>query len=64
VPLKNTTKLAKSILYILNNPKYALKMGLKGREKAEKEFSETLIFERIQKEYKKLIQRKNLLNFN
>ena len=58
VSSKNPEKLAEAMIYLLENPKIAKEMGQAGRKKAEKEFNERLIFDRIKKEYQRLIQEK------
>jgi len=58
VPVDDSVKLAEEIIYFLNNPDVAKQMGGNGRKKAEKEFDERLVFDRIKKEYKKLIDKK------
>ncbi|MBA7573615.1 N,N'-diacetylbacillosaminyl-diphospho-undecaprenol alpha-1,3-N-acetylgalactosaminyltransferase [subsurface metagenome] len=58
VPPKNPEKLAKALIYLLSNPERAREMGKGGRKKVEKLFDEKLIFDRIKKEYQKLIQKK------
>jgi len=56
VPAKNAEKLAKAIIYFLENPMEAQKMGENGRIKVIKEFNEDLVFGRIKEEYQKLIE--------
>lgn len=56
VPQKNPEKLAEAMIYLLKNPKNAEKMAGAAREKAEKTFDEKEIFNRIRKEYIKLIE--------
>lgn len=58
VPLKNPEKLAETIIYLLKNPERAKKMGEEGRKRIEKEFDERRIFDRIKKEYQRLIEEK------
>lgn len=58
VSLKNSEELAKAIIYLLQNPKKALKMGKEGRKKILKEFNERLIFDRMKTEYQRLIEEK------
>jgi len=58
VPVKNSKKLAEALIYLFNNPEEAKKMGKAGRIKAMKEFDEQLVFDRIKKEYKRLIKEK------
>jgi len=58
VLVKNPEKLAEAIIYLLQNPQIAKKMGEEGRKKAKREFDENLIFDRIKKEYQRLIKEK------
>ena len=58
VPVRNPEKLAQAIIYLLNNPEIAQKMGENGRRKAEREFDEKIIFGRIKTEYQQLIKEK------
>ncbi|MDP3882996.1 MAG: glycosyltransferase family 4 protein [Candidatus Staskawiczbacteria bacterium] len=60
VPVKNVEKLSQAIIYLLNNPFYARELGQAGREKIIKSFDERLIFDRIKKEYERLILKKNI----
>ena len=55
VPVKNSEKLAKAIVYLFLNPEKAKEMGRKGREKVLREFDERKIFSRIKKEYQELL---------
>ena len=58
VPVKNPEKLAEALLYFLENPEKAKEMGKNGRIKIIKEFDEKLVFERIKKEYSRLLRKK------
>jgi len=58
VPPKNPAKLAEALIYLLSNPEIAREMGKAGREKVKREFNEVLVFDRIKKEYQKLIEEK------
>src|SRR3989339_452663 len=58
VPVANPEKLAESIIYLLQNPKEAERLGKNGRLKVEKEFDEKLVFDRIKIEYDRLIKEK------
>lgn len=58
IPLKNIEKLTETIIYLLRNPEIGKEMGKKGREKVLREFNEQLVFERLEKEYNRLIQEK------
>ena len=63
VPVKDSKKLADAILCLLKNPEQSLKMGLKGRERAEKEFNELSICQRVMREYNTLLTYEGLLNW-
>ncbi len=58
VQIKNPQKLAESIIYVLENPEIAEKMGKAGREKIVNEFSEELFFGRLKKGYDEIISKK------
>jgi len=58
VPEKNPDKLAEAIIFMLENPDKAKEMAKNARKKAESQFDEQLVFDRIEKEYKELISRK------
>lgn len=58
VPVKNPEKLARAIIYLFENPKDSQKMAEEGRKKAKKEFDENQIFNRIKREYQRLIKEK------
>ncbi len=58
VPLKNPSELAKALIYVLSHPKKAKSMGEAGRRKVQKEFDEHIAFDRITKEYERLIKEK------
>lgn len=58
VPVKNPEKLAEAIIYLLENPEKAKEIGRRGKEKAQKEFDEDQVFDRINKEYQRLIKEK------
>lgn len=60
VPLRNADKLAKAIIYLFENLETAHQMGKAGREKILREFDERFIFDRIKKEYDRLIKEKIL----
>jgi len=55
VSLKNPEKLAETLINLLENSEKGKKMGFKGIKKANKEFDERLIFDRIKKEYLRLV---------
>ncbi|MBI2013521.1 MAG: glycosyltransferase family 4 protein [Candidatus Colwellbacteria bacterium] len=58
VPHKNSEKLAEALLWVLEHPEEAKQMGKAGRAKVEREFDEKLVFERLDREYKRLIEEK------
>lgn len=58
VPVNSPEKLAEAIIYLLENPRKAKRMGMKGREKAEREFDERAVFEKVKNEYNRLIAKK------
>jgi len=60
VPPKNSKELAKAIVYLISNPEVCEKMGKAGRKKVLEEFDEKLVFDRIKKEYEKLILEKGI----
>ncbi len=61
VPPGNFEKLEKALMYFLENPTEAKKMGKNGRIKIIKEFDQSLVFDRIKKEYNLLLQKKSRL---
>jgi glycosyltransferase involved in cell wall biosynthesis len=58
VPAKNPEKLSEAIIYLLENKQKANEMAEGAKIRAQKEFDERLVFNRIKKEYKRLINRK------
>jgi glycosyltransferase involved in cell wall biosynthesis len=58
VPAKNPEKLSEAIMYLLENKQKANEMAEGAKIRAQKEFDERLVFNRIKKEYKRLINRK------
>lgn len=58
VPKKNFEKLAEAIIFLLQNPDIAKKLAIAARHRAVSEFDEKLVFERIGREYSRLIQEK------
>lgn len=58
VPLKNSQKLAKAIIYLFKNPEKARKMGKKGRKKVVNEFNTEIILKRLGEEYQRIIEKK------
>lgn len=60
VELKDIDELANAIIHILKSPQQAAKMGLSGRQKAEREFDEQRVFETVKSVYAHLLHQKNL----
>jgi len=58
VPHKNSKKLAEALIRILENPQLAKKMGEAGRKRVEEQYDERLVFERLEREYSRLVQEK------
>jgi len=58
VPHRNSQKLAEALLWMLEHPTEAKNMGKAGRKRIEKEFDQELVFERLNKEYERLIKEK------
>jgi len=58
VPIKNSDRLAKAIIYLLKNPSKAQQMGKAGRKKILKEFETKIVFKRLGAEYDRLIKEK------
>lgn len=58
VPIKNPEKIAEAIIYLLKNPDVSEKMGKNGRQKVLQEFDEKTVFNRIKREYERLIKEK------
>lgn len=56
VPARNPVKLMEAIIYLLENPQERIKFGINGRKKALIEFDENLVFDRIIREYNRLIK--------
>jgi len=57
VPAKNPEKLAQALVYFLKNPAKAEETGKNGRIKVTEEFDETLVFDKIRKEYRSLLDK-------
>ena len=60
IPVKNPDKLAEAIIHLLSDKEMAEQMGQNGRKKAEREFDERIVFDRIKEEYEKLVFEKNI----
>jgi len=58
VPPRSPAELAEALMYFLSHKKEAETMGEVGAEKVQKEFNEQLAFDRITKEYQRLIEEK------
>ena len=58
IPVKNSKKLAETIIFLINNPSRAKVFGENAREKVKKYFNEDLVFGRIKEEYQRLIKEK------
>ncbi|MBI2053773.1 MAG: glycosyltransferase [Candidatus Staskawiczbacteria bacterium] len=58
VSVKSPEEIARAIIYLFSNKETAEQMGRAGREKVLKEFDEKLVFDRIKKEYDRLIEEK------
>ncbi|OGZ17776.1 MAG: hypothetical protein A2V72_01910 [Candidatus Nealsonbacteria bacterium RBG_13_37_56] len=58
VPVKDPEKLSQTIIYLMENPELRKQMGQAGREKVKREFNEKDVFERMGKEYQRLISEK------
>lgn len=57
VPPKDSEKMAKNIVYLLNDDELAKKMGIKGKQRAL-EFSSNVMVEKINKLYKEMLEKK------
>lgn len=58
VPTASPEKLAEAIIIFLSDHKKSVETGEKGRERVLEEFDERVIFDRIEKEYDALLERK------
>jgi len=58
VPVKDSVALREALISLLRDPERAKLMGENGRRRAEKEFSENILFNKIEKEYSRLIKEK------
>jgi len=56
VPPHDSRALAEEIIYFLNNPDKAKEIGGNGRKKAELEFDERVVFDKIKREYAILLE--------
>ncbi len=59
VPIKNSEKLAKAIIFLFNNPDKAKEFGENARLTVEKYFNEDIVFGRIKEEYIRIIKEKS-----
>lgn len=58
IPPKDSQKLAEAIIYLISNPNIAKKMSELGRKKTEKEFDKNILFGKMEKKIKELINMK------
>ncbi|MDZ4232093.1 MAG: glycosyltransferase family 4 protein, partial [Candidatus Pacearchaeota archaeon] len=56
VPSNNPERLAEALVRVLKNPQEAKKMGEAGRRRVEREFNEEVVFAKMVKQYRGLIQ--------
>ncbi len=54
----NSQELAEAIIFFLKNPEKAREFGLNARKKAEKDFNEEIVFDKIKECYDKIISQK------
>lgn len=57
-PENNPLKLAEAVTFLLENSQKSRELGKNARVKAEKEFDERIVFDRIMKEYNRLLLEK------
>ncbi len=57
-PLKNVQKLAEAIMFMLENPQKARHMGVEGRKKVIREFSNAIVLSRLGEAYRQIISEK------
>jgi glycosyltransferase involved in cell wall biosynthesis len=55
VPLKDAEALAEGVKRLLKNPDERLRMGARGRERAEKEFNQEIIIQQTLDVYREII---------
>lgn len=60
VPVRDSEALAQAILEILREPERARTMGVRARQKAEREFDERLVFERMRSLYEQFLECRKL----
>ncbi|MSU54320.1 MAG: glycosyltransferase family 1 protein [Candidatus Staskawiczbacteria bacterium] len=58
VPMKNPEKLAEAIIFLLEHPDNAKEFARQAKLRAQKEFDEKLVFEKIRQGYEKLLEEK------
>ena len=58
VPVKDTDALAEAIVSLLQDEGRAREMGQAGRRRAEKLFDERKVFQKVEKEYERLLREK------
>lgn len=56
VPVRDPVKLAEAIISLLKNPASAKEMGKNSRAKVTERFDEKVVFDRIEREYNKLLE--------
>lgn len=61
VPLMDINRLTEAIKFLLEDKNFAKSLGKNGRKRAEKEFDEKLVFEKIREEYLRLLKEKNII---
>ena len=54
--MKNAEEYAQAVLWLLDNPGEARRMGLAGREKAGKEYAQAVIAKKLEKIYLTLLE--------
>lgn len=63
VPPEDPDKIAAAVTFFLENPEKAREMGRRGRKKVLVEFNQNLVFDRLKKEYLKLIKEHPYVQF-
>lgn len=58
IPAKKSAKLAQALIFLLTNKQEAMRLAESAKIKAEKEFNEEFVFDKIKTEYQKLIKEK------
>jgi len=60
VPPKDSQALANALIYLLSNPEVAKKMGEAGRKKAQQDFDERVLFNKMEKASRMLLMQKHI----